>query len=61
MKNYLDNFNLSEKTVFIVGSDGLIGGEIVKSCLDAGAKIVCFDIKKTRFIIKIIKKFSLKN
>ncbi len=44
--NYLDNFNLSEKTVFILGSNGLIGEEIVKSCLDAGAKIICFDIKK---------------
>ena len=48
MKNYLDNFNLSKKTVFIVGSNGLIGTEIVKSCLDAGAKIICFDIKKNQ-------------
>ena len=56
MKNYLDNFNLSEKTVFIVGSNGLIGGEIVKSCLDAGAKIICFDIKKNNIHYKDNKK-----
>ena len=56
MKSYLNKFNLSEKTVFIVGSNGLIGAEIVKSCLDAGAKIICFDIKKNKIFHKNNKK-----
>ena len=56
MKSYLDNFNLSKKTVFILGSNGLIGVEIVRSCLDAGAKIVCFDIKKNKIFYKNNKK-----
>ena len=56
MKSYLNKFNLSEKTVFIVGSNGLIGAEIVKSCLDAGAKIICFDIKKNKILHKNNKK-----
>ena len=54
--NYLNNFNLSKKTVFIVGSNGLIGAEIVKSCLDAGAKIICFDVKKNEIHYKNNKK-----
>lgn len=55
MKNYLNKFNLSEKKVFIVGGSGLIGSEIVKACLDAGAKVVCFDLTKNK------KNFSKKN
>ena len=50
MTDYLNNFNLSGKTVFIIGSNGLIGSEIVKSCLDAGAKIICLDIKKKIYL-----------
>ena len=46
--SYLKNFNLSQKTVFIVGSNGLIGREIVEACLDAEAKIICFDVKKNK-------------
>jgi len=52
MKSSLDNFNLLKKTVFIVGSNGLIGSEIVNACLDAGARIVCFDIKKNKIQLK---------
>jgi NAD(P)-dependent dehydrogenase (short-subunit alcohol dehydrogenase family) len=56
MTDYLNNFNLSGKTVFIIGSNGLIGSEIVKSCLDAGAKIICLDIKKNKTVYKNSKK-----
>ena len=66
IKNYLYNFNLSKKIVFIVGSNGLIGDEIVKSCLDADAKIVCFDIKKNKIQYKnnskiFFEKFNVEN
>ena len=54
--SYLKNFNLSQKTVFIVGSNGLIGREIVEACLDAEAKIICFDVKKNKTYFKNNKK-----
>lgn len=47
MKSYLDLFSLRGKTVFVVGGLGLIGTEITKSLMDAGAKVVVLDIDKS--------------
>lgn len=60
MKTYLSNFDISKKTIFILGSNGLIGGEIFKFCLASNAKIVCIDIKKKKIFQKK-KEFFLKN
>ena len=62
MNNYLKNFELSQKVVFIIGSNGLIGSQIVKLCLDAKAKkIVCFDVKKQKNNFKKIKNIYFEN
>ena len=45
MKTFLNNFDLSKKTIFVLGSSGLIGSEIIKNCIDANAKIICLDSK----------------
>ena len=45
MKKFLNNFDLSKKTIFVLGSSGLIGSEIIKNCIDANAKIICLDSK----------------
>lgn len=65
MKTYLSNFDISKKTIFILGSNGLIGGEIFKFCLASNAKIVCIDIKKKKNFPKkegiFFEKFDVSN
>ena len=48
MKTYLTNFDISKKTIFILGGNGLIGNEIFKFCLNSNAKVVSIDIKKKK-------------
>lgn len=55
---YLEKFRLDKKTAFILGGSGLIGSEIVKATLEAGARVVVLEKnfnKKLNFQKKNIK------
>ena len=57
MPDYINKFNLKDKTVLINGGFGLIGLEISLACLSAGAELIVID--KSKLIknkIKNIKK-----
>lgn len=43
---YLDKFKITNRLVFVLGGQGLIGKEITRSMLDAGAKVVVLEKKK---------------
>ncbi len=45
MKKFLKCFDLSKKNIIVLGSEGLIGREIIKSCVETNAKIICLDLK----------------
>ncbi|MGE3609154.1 MAG: SDR family oxidoreductase [Bacteriovoracaceae bacterium] len=41
---YSDMFSLKSEIIFVAGGAGLIGSEIVKACVEMGAKVVLLDI-----------------
>lgn len=43
---YLKKFKITNRLVFVLGGQGLIGKEITKAMLDAGAKVIVLDKKK---------------
>jgi len=49
---YLEKFKITNKLVFVLGGAGLIGKEITKAMIDAGAKVVVLEKKKFKFIKK---------
>ena len=53
-KNYLENYNFSNKLVFIVGGSGQIGIETVKFLEDCKAKIIVLDKKSPKIKSKNI-------
>ena len=55
IKKYLENFNLSNKLVFLVGGNGQIGSEVVKFLQDCEAKIIILDNEKLKIKSKNIK------
>ena len=55
IKKYLENFNLSNKLVFLVGGNGQIGSEVVKFLKDCEAKIIILDNEKLKTKSKNIK------
>ena len=63
MKTFLNNFDLSNKTIYVLGSSGLIGSEIIKNCIEANAKIICLDLKMKPLPKKNIyfEKFNVEN
>ena len=48
MPNYLNKFSLKNKTAFVVGGLGLIGAEISRALISAGAKVVMLDINEDK-------------
>ena len=48
MIDYLKKFNLNNKTAFVVGGLGLIGSEVSKALVSAGAKTIILDINNDR-------------
>ena len=59
---YLEKFRLDKKTAFILGGSGLIGSEIVKATLEAGARVVVLEKnfnKKLNFQKKILNMKNL--
>lgn len=60
--NYLDKFKLEGKVAFITGGVGLLGTEVTKALLDAGAKVVVLDIdhkKAQKFTGVEFEKFDI--
>ena len=57
MKNYIKQFSLNNKNVFIVGGMGLLGKEITNAIFEAGAKVIIieFSEKKKREFNKFLK------
>lgn len=43
--DYNNLFNLKSELVYVIGSNGLLGSEIVKALISKGAKVVGFDLK----------------
>ena len=54
---YLEKFKITNKLVFVLGGAGLIGKEITKAMLDAGAKVVVLEKKKLNFTKKKVNFF----
>lgn len=44
MNNYLNKFSLKDKTAYITGGVGLLGMEITKAIVDAGARVIILDV-----------------
>jgi len=66
IKNYLNNYNLSNKLAFVVGGNGQIGTEVVKALIECNAKVVSLDkknlkIKRKNFIYKFFDCTKLKS
>ena len=53
-KNYLNNYNLSNKLVFVIGGNGQIGSETINALIECNVSYVTLDTKKSKLIIKII-------
>lgn len=51
--NYLDQFNLKNKKVLILGGSGLIGKEIVSALAQTQAEVLVLDIKKLQSLNRI--------
>ena len=54
----LEQVNLKNKYIVIIGGFGLIGSEIAERCLRSGAKILIIDNNKKKLSL-IKKKFSI--
>tara|TARA_Y100000590_G_scaffold399539_1_gene482902 strand:+ start:372 stop:1172 length:801 start_codon:yes stop_codon:yes gene_type:complete len=67
MKNYIDQFKLNKKKVLIIGGLGLIGFEISRACLSAGADIYIIDNNKSKInqakkiLVNFKKKYKIIN
>ena len=44
-KNYLNNYNLSNKLVFVIGGNGQIGSETINALIECNAKVISLDTK----------------
>ncbi len=60
MKNYLNSFKLTNKLVFVVGGNGLIGREVVNVLIGAEAKVIIIDnVKKKEIKNAIYEKIDI--
>jgi NAD(P)-dependent dehydrogenase (short-subunit alcohol dehydrogenase family) len=48
--NYLEKYNLKNKTAFVIGGSGLIGSEVSKALFELGAKVIVIDKVKNNNI-----------
>ena len=48
MRNFLENFNFSNKNIFVIGGSGLIGSSVIKNFENLKGKVFNLDIKKSK-------------
>ena len=52
---YLDKFKITNRLVFLLGGQGLIGKEITRAMLEAGATVIVLEKKKFKIKKKTTK------